>query len=194
MKKTLTRILSAVMAAVTAIMMSTNTFAAEERITNSDVSVRQVDSEGYVLVSRDEVVDDESGFFIVDETFIKFEPTALLNNEESAPVKRSRSVYANSDISYGKLLFIMWVEGTFYWNGNTARVSGARRWVDKYETDPKVTEKSFKSDSDQGSNFLFGNKYAYIEFIVQTENGVHFTHDFRLWVDVNRKGDIHVDN
>lgn len=73
-------------------------------------------------------------------------------------------------------------------------MSGAKWWVDKYKDMPKVTKKSFEYGSNQGANIFGGNKYAYIELIVQTENGVHFTQDFRLWVDVNRKGDIHVDN
>lgn len=109
MKKTLTRILCTALAVVTAMMMSINAFASEEPIAKiTTMTVSQSDTDGYVLVSREESIDDVSGYLIVDETYVKCEPVTYSNEEPPQTVKRARAVFVNPSSTYGELLFIMW--------------------------------------------------------------------------------------
>lgn len=184
------------MAAIATFTMSTSVYAAENYLANSEEHINQDDFDEFVLISTDEYVDEDTGFRIVDKTFVKEEPT-LYSTIEHKDVKKSRSIYSNDSSTYGDLLVMMWVSGTFNYDGDEyITVTNPKGWYERYaETTPypKVTANPLKYASQQGSNFLFGNMYAYVEYTITLENYAHFTKDYRLWVDVNRKGEVSVD-
>lgn len=153
----------------------------------------------------------DGNFYIVDDIYVQTgEPTDLFVNNASEweykKVTVNRSIYDNPDKSYGTLFATMTITAQFKWNGETAWVVGDPNCYTKIESAGEKfiidnTDKSKVSRSDQGSNFLFGNKFAYVEYIVTLT--YHFDVsgfpdelpvDFRLYVSVNRNGSMNTEN
>lgn len=159
-------------------------------------------------IEHNEYVDGD--FYIVDEVYEQAGvPTDLyIINASEWEYKRvtvNRSIYQDPDKNHGTLLATMTVTVQFKWNGNTAWVVGDPYCNTKIEPAGQefIKSKSNKEvafASDQGSNFLFGNKYAYVEYIVTLT--YHFgvsglpdelPVDFRLYVSVNRNGSMNTE-
>lgn len=148
---------------------------------------------------HNEYVDD--GFYIVDDIYVQAdEPTSASVNSiwEYQTVTVKRSIYDNPDKTYGVLYATMVLTVEFRWNGTTAEVVGRPNYYTTKDTAGKNLEISTKEvsyKSNQGGNFLWGNKYAYAKYVITISNfpkslnsSNTTSKDFRLYVERNRNG------
>lgn len=103
------------------------------------------------------------------------EPTSASVNSiwEYQTVTVKRSIYDNPDKTYGVLYATMVLTVEFRWNGTTAEVAGRPNYYTTKDTAGKNLEISTKEvsyKSNQGGNFLWGNKYAYAEYVITISN------------------------
>ncbi len=187
-----------VMAAVTALSMSVSASAESDcdssMLLSQTVLTAETDDEGYVLVSEE--VNKDGDYLIVDRTYELTVLSPRAGNKGSKSVKKSRSIYENEN-TFGNLYAIMWISGDFKWDEemDQAKVSNVKAWIEHYSHDGvEIYAKAGypKYDSNQGATVLdglFGSKYAYIEYIVVVENWAHFKKEFRLWFDINVRGE-----
>ncbi len=169
-----------------------NNFIAKKGVTEHEVELM---NNGYELVVEESYVDSESGFFIVERTYVEktSEDTAVQQDYKTFKknVEKTKAVYRDPNLNYGDLMFMMYVGGTFESKSiDDIRVSNAYRdiKIENLFIGTYYFEKKFASESNCGANFLFGHKYAYVEYIitVTTPNG---NFDQRLWLDVNVLGE-----
>jgi len=151
------------------------------------------------------VGDVEEGFVLVDKFTTKesddvLATTLIYEKQGDAPYSttgwRQKKVTAVKVFTLSMAKF-KWVKitvwGTFSWNGETANVSNADGVADVADKGIKMTDNpDADNDSDCGSNALLGNKYAYVEKRCSATNGRN-ERDFKLWLDVNRNGDVNTD-
>lgn len=147
----------------------------------------------------------DGDFYIVDDIYVQTnEQTNTSVNSTSEweykTVTVNRSIYDESNKSYGTLYATMKVTAQFKWDGSTAKVVGTPNCTTTIESAGKALglekeNKVISYCSDQGSNFLFGNKYAYVEYVVTISNipkssssSSTTSKDFRLYVSMNRNG------
>lgn len=148
--------------------------------------------DGMTLIEETETIED--GLKIVDRIYMSEasdNDTIPLN--KSTYVAKERAIF-DTGSSYGTLLLTMRVNAIFTPDGETVylTVPGRSRVETEAGKGSFVREKAFSYKDDQGSNAFWGNKYAYVEnVIIAKVNGVE--KEFRLWLDVNRKGEVHVD-
>lgn len=153
----------------------------------------------------------EGDFYIVEDVYVQTdEPSdasvSATGGWEYSMVTVNHSIYDDSDKNYGTLYATMTVTAQFKWNGETAEVVGTPSYYTKITPDGEkrgITKKDKKKTqaSDQGSNFLFGNKYAYVEYVVTLTYHFdlpslsgEFPIDFRLYVSMNRNGKMNTEN
>lgn len=146
-------------------------------------------------------------FYVVDDVYVQTGvPTDLVvYNTDEWEFKRvtiNRSIYDDPTQTYGTLFATMTLTAEFKWNGETAYVVGTPSCKTNITT---AGEKAIKDHvtkkvdyaSDQGSNVLFGNKYAYVEYIETLTAEVGSTvlpADFKLYVEVNKNGVMKTDD
>ena len=105
-------------------------------------------------------------------------------------------------ITAAGLYVTMNMTAKFKWDGETARIVGApncsftRAAAGK---DLDIMVKAKGCGSGQGSNNWFGKKYAYAEYVIKTDDFSLFapkyaTVDFRIWMDVNKNGELTIAN
>lgn len=153
-------------------------------------------------------------FYVVEDVYVTDEYTkepaaTAADSWEYKTVTVKHSIYEDPNKNYGTLVDTMTVTAQFKWNGATAMVVGTPSCYTTTESGGKNfmgTEKSIEHEniktacaSDQGSNFLFGNKYAYVEYIVRITYPINWgssnlTADFRLYVSVNRNGSVNTED
>ncbi len=143
----------------------------------------------YTLISDVTTLDDDG---MLATTRIYKKPIYSIQATNSS----SSHVYAERIFTESKAKF-KWVkinaEGDFTWDGETAYVYRARG-----DAVPATNPSSVRVTSnppavghpDCGSNFLFGNKYAYIEKKATATNDIT-TIDYTFELVVNRNGDAH---
>lgn len=149
------------------------------------------DLSGMILVEETETFED--GLRIVDRTYIKGEVSAYSETlSKPGYLVKERSIY-DTEGTYGTLLLTMRVSGMFTFDGESAYVTNSGRLTRETKAGEGsfVREIKFVSASDQGSNAFWGNKYAYVEYIIRAKINDE-EKDFRLWLDVDRNGDVHV--
>lgn len=177
--------------------MSVSAIAESENVSSAllteTVVAAEPDDEGYVLIAEEESIVD--GYSVVDRTYVMSSISTQANGEGSDTIKKSRSIYKNES-NYGDLIAIMWVQGYFKWSASKdiATISNPKAWIDIYNNNYKIYDEEGypKYDSNQGATVLwglFGNKYAYIEYIINVENAFGVPTKFRLYLDVNVNGD-----
>lgn len=151
------------------------------------------------MVDHREYVED--GLLIVDDVYYKDADASVAAVGDDAWAKGSiavnRSIYDDPYLNYGHLLATMTLSADFEWNGKTARVvEGSVYYDTKRESEGikqgiETNTKWVNNVSDQGANSLFGNKYAYVEYVVTIKNypGSSSDKDFRLYIEMNRYGE-----
>ncbi len=154
-------------------------------------SVSEGAKEGFELV--DEFTTEESdGVLATTKIYVK--QGAMPYSTESG----TKTYYAEEvfTLSLAEFKWVkIWVEGTFSWDGKTARVTDTFGDADvaKRPTSIHITDKPhWTHDDNCGTNFLFGNKYAYVEQRCTATNDIS-TNDFKLRLKVNCKGKVSTD-
>lgn len=180
----------------TAKMSEINAFAAE------DVMVAQVYQEGFSLVSEEEFVKEDGEDIIIYRVRV-FKRS---ENDESSVMSTNASTTDTYFLDYTAAVqpwplkepqewVYMWIKGSFKYDGTTCYVSGVDG--DAEMVSPGITfvdGPKVEGKSDQGSNILFGNKYAIVRNDVTMTNGFNNNkRDFHLSLDVNCKGEYHTD-
>lgn len=153
-------------------------------------------------------------FYVVEDVYVTDEytketATTAADSWEYKTVTVKHSIYEDPDKNYGTLVATMIVTAQFKWNGTTAMVVGTPSCYTTTEAGGKNfmgTGKSIEKydiakdcRSDQGSNYFFGNKYAYVEYIVRITypinlGSTNLSMDFRLYVSVNRNGKMNTED
>lgn len=152
----------------------------------------------------------DGDFYIVEDVYVQKDeqPDASVNSAsawESETITVNRSIYQDPDKAHGSLLAEMIITAKFRWNGETAEVVGTPYCHTNIRSAGEeiiiaVRNKEVHYASDQGSNFLFGNKYAYVEYIVTLTYDLKsiglgvIPMDYRLYVSVNRNRDMNTEN
>lgn len=151
----------------------------------------------------------EGDLYIVDDIYVQTcEPlnasVASTSGWEYKTITVNRSIYDNPSKNYGTLYATMTLTAQFKWDGTTSRVVGIPNYYTSKSTAGKSLEISTKEvsyKSDQGANIIWGNKYAYAEYVITIENFPKSldsfettSKDFRLYVSVNRNGKMNTDN
>ena len=196
--------IAACLAAVTTLSVSALTVSASEvenvnTVEAEDLHSTEVDDEGFTLISKEEFVDEDN----ITHRICLYEQddgisTASINTRTT---KTYRATYDAEVHGFGITDPDVWVHlevlGTFTWDGDSYIVvdqKTAKPIVDKKPGFELVGEPKFVALSDQGSNFLFGNKYAIIRVDVTMTNGfANNRQSFHLSLDVNVKGEPHLD-
>ncbi len=196
--------IAACLAAITALSGSALTVSASEVedvniVEAEDLHSAEVDDEGFTLISKEEFVDEDN---IIHRICLYELDDGISTASTNARVTKTyRATYDAKVYGFGITDPDTWVhlevQGTFTWDGDSYIV------VDEKTAKPTVKEKGgfklvgepkFVALSDQGSNFLFGNKYAIIRVDVTMTNGfANNRQSFHLSLDVNVKGEPHLD-
>ncbi len=192
------KIISCILAISTCLIVSVSSYAYSSKdtaITSSDFNTGDISSQ-YVLVSEDEYI-DENGFRIVDRIY-----TSNNTNARSASVSGTEYYKTAKEVSNpdGITMFILWVSGTFSWNSDndTATVKDPKGWYENNmssDSPVKIIDTELKYGSNQGAtvlNGLFGNKYAYVEYSLTSQNQYGTQKTYTLYLDVNRLGEVKV--
>lgn len=206
--KVFKKIIAACLACVAAMSMvvTANADAVEMSETNTfltaDTALAQVYQAGFSLVSEEEIVDKEGEDIIIYRVRV-FKRS---ENDESSVMSANASTTDTYFLDYTAAVqpwplkepqewVYMWIKGSFKYDGNTCYVSGVDGGAEQvspgitFVDNPRPVGKS-----DQGSNFLFGNKYAIVRKDVTMTNGFsNNKRDFHLSLDVNRNGEYHTD-
>lgn len=151
----------------------------------------------------------QNGLFIVDDVYYAGADASELTAGDTAvlavgddvwvegKVAIERSIYETPDANLGRHLATMYLGTEFEWNGNTARVKNDTDYSYTIRESAginqgiKITNEFRTCADNQGSNFLLGNKYAYIEYTMTIKNYPGYSDgiDFRLYASVNRYGE-----
>lgn len=89
----------------------------------------------------------------------------------------------------------MWVKGTFSWNSDndTATVTDTSYGYERLTADAtnKISNESFTSGSNQGSEDIFGigHKYAFVQYSFTMTNSLQYPKKYSLYLDVNTEGE-----
>ncbi len=142
--------------------------------------------EGFELVDKF-TTEESDGILATTLIYVK-QGDAPCSSEWQEKKVTAKKLFTLSYANYKWVTLTVW--GTFSWNGETAKVSGADGTAEAIDKGIEITKEfDAVSKSDCGDNSWFGNKYAYVEKRCSATNG-HNDNDFKLWLDVNRNGDI----
>lgn len=149
----------------------------------------------------------DGDFFIVDDIYVHdcdslTASVSATDEWNRTPVTVERSIYDNPDKNYGALYAKMVINVEFLWNGTTAKIANRPAcYAYDYLYKLDMTTKVYSYKSDQGSNALFGNKYACVEYVINISNfpkslnsSETESKDFRLYISMNRNGVRNVEN
>lgn len=197
------KIIAACLAAITTMSVSAFTASASEaeliNVAETGNSLtEEIYNDGFSLVSQEEFTDEDDIIYKVC-LYERDEGISTASNN-ARTTKRYKATLTGQVSVQGRLInwVDMRVEASFTWDGDEYI------YVDEKTAIGEATSRSagfsFVGDPtfvclpDQGSNFLFGNKYAIAKLDVTMTNGFANTrHKFHLYIDVNVKGQPHVD-
>lgn len=149
----------------------------------------------------------QNGLYIVDDVYYSGASELTAGDADAlavgddvwveGKVAIERSIYETPNANLGRHLATMYMGAEFEWNGETARVKDGTDYFYTVKESAGIKQGIVVNNkvrsvvNDQGSNFLFGNKYAYIEYVVTIKNypGHSDGMDFRLYASVNRYGE-----
>lgn len=140
----------------------------------------------------------ENELYVSDDLYIQTDKTSKTENGkvcEYKTVTLRRSIYNSPDKTDEALYAVMTTTAEFKWDGETARIIGSpnTKTVEgaAYSGD-EIWTKMWSSQSDQGSNAFFGNKYACAEYVtvIGKESSPK---KFRIYISVNRNGELNVE-
>ncbi len=152
------------------------------------LGIDDISTDDMTLISESESVED--GLRIVDKVYVKDISNASASRRVQE-ITRQRTVYDTGE-SAGEPYVTMYVSGIFTSDGSTAYVSSPGHWYAETEKGKGsyIRDKKYTYESDTGG--FFGNKYAFIEYIATIRIGNGQQRDFRLWVDVDSTGAVHI--
>lgn len=146
--------------------------------------------DGYELIS--EITTQEDGDMLATTRIYARQEAVTYSSDWTYKHFKAERVYTESLAEFPWVK--IYVEGDFRWDGETAYVSNEKGDAVVAHNPSTITIKDkteAEGYSDCGSNFLFGNKYAYIEISATAINNLGTTIDYSLELVVNRKGKAH---
>ncbi len=170
----------------------------ETNYEKTDVDI-SLENDGYNLVSEEGYIDDETGLFFVDKTYVKDNNPSDVMPLSVTPfnkvVSKTRTIYGTPTATSGTRLFTMYVSGDFicYYEEDIVVKD-----VEAYTKSDNVSgswylDKKLTWENNCGSNII-GHMYAYIEYIITVKFPSGEKADLKLWLDVNVLGEETVKN
>lgn len=187
------------MVAALSLSATTVVFAEEVGVTE-DLNYNQTNGlqDDYVLISEEVCVDD-NGFECISKVYQKAdEINAYSTNQvyKGEMTLKVENTFTKTASGQTQEWVTMWVQGKFKWDTEQdyIKVSNVTYYTDPHTSATmKVTKNPAPTyKSDQGSNILFGNKYAYMQKEITMTNSAK-TYTFKLYASVNIKGSINTD-
>ena len=176
MRKLLKRVLSCIIAGSMIFSVATNASASSQTAVNED---------GLYLVSETETV-LEDGTIETSRVYSSVNPRLRAVSGSGTFRNEKELTFSNADAEP----FKYWVQGYFTWNSvtNTVTISNPVFGHDPVRGTCKIENEVKRYDSNQGFNFLFGRKYAYISYIFSYVNWVGLDRTCDVYLDVNVDG------
>jgi len=180
-----------------AILAGFTTILASAENTISNGSIKELETELVFEPYYDEerelfVIDetdyyDENGYHHISRLYTSEDPNGMtINSTSGGPSLYASFKTVNSN--NGTRLVSFYTGGMFSWDGQTAWVTDVFGDIEFKASNVTITSETLTYGSHQGSNFLFGNKYAFTGYLMyfQTSSGQKF--DGGAYIEVNRNG------